>query len=90
MGPGGGGQPAEPRETPGRAKCPAGGRAADEGTTTCCGAGWQPAAGCLTRLQTVSNADERRLPTGAQDTIPPHKRLHHWGERTSCAVLLNH
>jgi hypothetical protein len=43
-----------------------------------CGAGWQrwqPAAGCLTRLQALAIADERRLPTGAQDIILPHKRV---------------
>ena len=40
-----------------------------------CGAGyqpgWQPAAGCLTRLlKLAKRAVQRRLPTGAQDAIP--------------------
>src|ERR1017187_8028689 len=38
-----------------------------------CGAGWQPAAGWETPCPGLWKGLQRRLPTGAQDTILPHK-----------------
>src|ERR1035438_10258570 len=38
-----------------------------------CGAGWQPAAGWYPAFRRLPMATQRRLPTGAQDTILPHK-----------------